>query len=393
MADDRVVEVTQQGWLSRLGGAIKGVLFGLALFLAAFPVLFLNEGRAVSTARALEEGAGQVVSVDIDMVDLEHDGKLVHATGRVETDFSFTDPVFGVGARALQFMRKVEIHQWEESAKSETRNKTGGGTETVTTYTYDKVWQEDLIDSSKFRERTGHENPKSPAYASKTWTSSYGAFGEYQLDEGQVAEIGAPERIAITTGLPASLEGKAILEGDYIYVGGAPADPQVGALRVSFYEIPEQVISIIAQQSEYDLVPFVTSNGEHLHIIRDGKHSAESMFQTAMDNNVATTWIFRALGFGMMLLGLVIALKPLSVLADVIPLFGTVVAAGAGVVSFLVAAPLTLVTVAVAWLYYRPLLGAVLLVVAGGILFLLRKRMTTEKATHDVEAKATADTE
>ena len=37
-----VTETTTESWGSRLGGSIKGVLIGGALFIAGFPVLFYN---------------------------------------------------------------------------------------------------------------------------------------------------------------------------------------------------------------------------------------------------------------------------------------------------------------------------------------------------------------
>lgn len=51
-----------------------------------------------------------------------------------------------------------------------------------------------------------------------------------------------------------------------------------------------------------------------------------------------------------MMIGLNLILRPLSVVADVLPIAGTIVGAGVGVVAFLVAAPATLLTIAIAWL-------------------------------------------
>jgi hypothetical protein len=67
-------------------------------------------------------------------------------------------------------------------------------------------------------------------------------------------------------------------------------------------------------------------------------------------------------------------LKPLSVFADVIPLLGSVVGAGAGVIAFLLAAAGSLITISIAWIFYRPLLGIGLLALAGVALFFLFKR-------------------
>ena len=79
MSADTFTEVTDQSWFSRIGGSIKGVLVGLILFVAAFPVLFWNEGRAVKTARSLTEGAAAVIEVSADAPDPGNEGKLVVA--------------------------------------------------------------------------------------------------------------------------------------------------------------------------------------------------------------------------------------------------------------------------------------------------------------------------
>ena len=59
-----VTETTTESWTSRLGGAVKGVVAGLALFILGFPVLFWNEGNSVKTAKALDEGEGAYATVN-----------------------------------------------------------------------------------------------------------------------------------------------------------------------------------------------------------------------------------------------------------------------------------------------------------------------------------------
>ena len=72
---------------------------------------------------------------------------------------------------------------------------------------------------------------------------------------------------------------------------------------------------------------------------------------------------------------------PLAVVADVLPIAGSIVGIGTGIVSFLLSAPLSLITIAVAWVFYRPLIGIPLLILAGlGITFLIMKIMGLKKA-------------
>ena len=114
-----VTETETIGWGSRLGGSIKGVLFGLGLFVLGFPVLFWNEGNYVKTAKALDEGEGACVAVESNAsVDPEMNGKLVHMTGKADTQDVLTDDAFGVSATAIRLSRKVEMYQWIEHSKT-----------------------------------------------------------------------------------------------------------------------------------------------------------------------------------------------------------------------------------------------------------------------------------
>jgi hypothetical protein len=85
------------------------------------------------------------------------------------------------------------------------------------------------------------------------------------------------------------------------------------------------------------------------------------------------TWILRAVGFLAMLIGLLLIAKPLVTLADVLPFLGSLLGVGVGLLALTLALPLTLVTVGIAWLFYRPLLGVGLLVAAAALFVLLKK--------------------
>jgi hypothetical protein len=129
-------EITSRSWISRIGQSIVGVLIGLVMVIASIVVLFWNEGRAIQTARSLAEGAGLVADVDSTRVDPANEGKLVHISGDLTAPGRLSDAEFGVTAKGLRLVRTVEMYQWKEETKTETRQKLGGGEEDVTTYTY-----------------------------------------------------------------------------------------------------------------------------------------------------------------------------------------------------------------------------------------------------------------
>ena len=116
---DSYTETSSQSWGSRLMESIKGVLVGLILFIAAFPVLWMNEGCAIKTAKGLDEGVKVVTSVKADAVDPANNGKEVHMTGSAVTDEVLADKNFGISQKCIKLIRNVEMFQWKEESHSE----------------------------------------------------------------------------------------------------------------------------------------------------------------------------------------------------------------------------------------------------------------------------------
>ncbi|HET8647611.1 MAG TPA: TMEM43 family protein [Vicinamibacteria bacterium] len=370
MSDDSFTEVTSQGWGSRILQSIKGVLVGGAFFVGSFPLLVWNEGRAVKTARSLEEGAGAVVSVPAQSVDRANEGKLVHVSGEATTSETLADPDFGVSAPAIRLQRVVEMYQWDEDEKSETRNKLGGGTETVKTYTYKKVWSDDVIDSGRFKKPEGHENPASMPFESRQWTAQAVTVGGYRLSESQVGRLDKAETVAIdgAARLPEAVAArvKAAPGQNMFYVGKDPAAAAVGDARITFKAVRPAAVSLVARQVGETFEAYHARAGGTVDLLEYGLKSADSMFQAAQAANTTLTWILRGGGFLIMFLGLVMVFKPISVFGDVIPIVGTLLGAGLALFAGAVAASLSLVTIAVSWLFFRPLVGVGLLLLAGG---------------------------
>ena len=150
---DPITTITSQSWFSRLGSAFGGILVGLALIVAGIGLLAWNEGRSVQAIRANNEGAASVISVQ-PAPDPAHEGRLVHFTGPAVALAALRDEALGVSMEAIALRREVEFHHWVEDSRSETRNKLGGGQETVTTYSYETRWTSTPQDSSRSTTRS-----------------------------------------------------------------------------------------------------------------------------------------------------------------------------------------------------------------------------------------------
>jgi hypothetical protein len=374
MSDDSFTEVTNESWFSRIGSSIKGILVGVVLFLVAFPVLFLNEGRAVRTYKTLKEGASNVVTIDSASVDAANEGKLVHMTGKAATDEKLSDSQFGVSANAIKLKRNVEMYQWKEKKSTSSKKKVGGSKKTTTTYDYFKEWSKTPVKSSSFKKSSGHVNPQTMAYSKEEQKASAVTLGDFNLSKSLIGKINAYESLPIAESakIPDSLSGKVKIYAGGYYYGSDPASPSVGDLKITFQVVKPLEVSVISQQIGSTFEPFLSKTGKKLEMIKAGTFSAEAMFEQAKKNNAIMTWILRGVGFVLMFIGIGMVFKPLSVVADVLPILGNLVGAASGFVAALIAGLFSLLTISVAWIVYRPLLGIILLVVCGAIVYQIK---------------------
>ncbi len=368
---DRHVEVTNRSYGSRIGDSIKSVIVGVVLFIVSFPLLFWNEGRAVQTAKSLEEGQGLVVSIPAATPDKQNDMKLVHTTGEATTKDILKDPELGVSANAIRLVRGVEMFQWVEYQESETRQKVGGGEETTTTYTYKEEWADGLVDSSEFKKPAGHQNPRRLPYEDKELRAREVKLGGFVLPEVLSDQIDKHEALPVTeqhlAALPPPLRKKLKLDSGRFYLGANPDSPEIGDTRVGFQVVLPGTVSIVAQQTGGTFQPYQTKAGDKLAMLEMGVLGAQQMFTNAMEANVALTWILRFVGFLLMAVGLFTIMRPFAVMASVLPFLGDLLGMGLGLFAGAVAFALTFITVAIAWVVYRPVLGIALLVLGAGL--------------------------
>lgn len=373
-----VTETTTESWGSRLGGSLKGIVVGLVLFVVSFPVLFWNEGSTVKTRKALEEGEGACISLESNAkVDPDYEGKLVHMSGKADTKDVLTDSEFGISETAIKLVREVEMYQWIESSKTVEKKNVGGSVTKTTTYTYKTDWSSSVVDSSSFKE-AGHDNPGVMEFESKDSVAQNVTFGAFRLSENQIASIHGARAYQFATNYVCPV-ARVKINGNVIYVPNAEtrknelnqrdvvAQPRVGDMRVTFKTVVPHDVSIVAKQRGDSFVAYVAKNGKKVQLLSDGVRDQAEMFSSAQSANTFMCWVFRIIGFLIMLIGIKMVLRPLSVLCDVLPFLGNIVEVVNGIGAFLVALPLTLVTIAIAWIFYRPVLGIALLVVAGAL--------------------------
>ena len=122
--------------------------------------------------------------------------------------------------------------------------------------------------------------------------------------------------------------------------------------------------------------PYLSKTGT-VELPQMGLASADLMFNAAEEELTFETWLIRLASIAAMAIGLGMLFKILSTVIDR-TLFvgihiGTVVGVGTSLIAILIALPLALLTIAIAWFFVRPVLSIILLVLAVGGFFGLRK--------------------
>lgn len=365
-----VTKVETQSWFSRLKQSVMGVLVGLGLLLAMLMLLFWNEGRAVKTARGLSQGASDLVMASPQQVDPALEGKLVYLVGEPLAPVPLHDTHTGVSAPGLRLQRKVEMYQWVQDSQSKQEVALGGTQTTTTQYSYNAQWSEQAVDSSRFEQAAQYSNP-AMALRGESFLAEGVQLGSWTLDAPVLGQLGAGQAYpvsqydlvalqhAIGPQLPVQL-----VDGQ-IHVGANPQAPAVGDYRISYSLVPVQALSIIGRQTGHGIRPWQADSGSQVLMVQTGVLAAEQMFSQAHSGNSSMTWIFRALGTLLLVIAINMVLGPLSVAASVLPVLSRVLAMGTGLIATCVGVALSVFTMALAWIFYRPLLA--LAIIAVGI--------------------------
>jgi hypothetical protein len=379
--NDRFVTVSHQGFFSRLGNAIVGVFVGLLLVAIGFGVLFWNEGRAVKQAQNLAQGLAAAVDAPMDKRNPENEGRLVHVSGEAKPVGQVQDKVFGITGDYLRLERRVEMYQWEEHTDRHTTKDLGGGSTTTTTYTYRKEWRPKLIDSKEFKEPKGHENPGVMKYTGMTFNAPEVKVGAYALSAGLLEQL--PTQTPVTVDkrtldkVAPGLREQIKLDLNGYFIGKDRAKVEIGDMKVTFAAAMPRGVSVMGKQAGGKIEAYQTPVGGTIELLKVGSLSSAAMIKEEVTLNERNTWLIRVGGFFVLVIGFAMSLRPLSVVMDVIPFLGSLVEAGVIFAAVGMAVLVSSVAVAMGWVFYRPVIGVPILVVAAGAgvwLFMMGRR-------------------
>lgn len=403
-------ERTTTSYGQRLGKSGKGIGTGFLLLIAGTVLLWINEGRAVKTTRMLNEAEKTAIHVeDVSTVNPDLDGKLIHATGQVTTSDSLTDPIFGAGAVAVRMDREVEYYQWVENKHEETKDKIGGGQETITTYTYEKEWVGRPIESAEF---------KDPEYKGLNFTLAnvddkiqYAEnvhFGAYRMPDCLIRQMSGRDPVepvftesirnewetsvkSVLAGRfpnDSTLAGKEYVHvnGNVVYFGRNANIPEIGDVRVTLTKVLPREVSLIAQVYQDNLKEYKAKNGKSFSTLTMGAEDMETMFSSEHSKNSTLTWILRIAGILLIVFGLKSITAILVTLFKVLPFLASIANFGVGAICWIIGLIWSIIVIAVAWIFYRPVLGVSLLVGAAVLTwYFIRRGKSVKPASEEVQ--------
>jgi len=396
---------TTKNYGNRLLDSLKGAGIGFILFGIGTILLFVNEGNYVKNAKTIGAAEKALIRVsDISEVNSAYDGKLIHAYGFADTQDTLTDDTFGVSERAIALARKVEFYQYQENKKTEKKDKMGGGEETTTTYTYGKNWFSSPIDSSGFAdpEYKGKNivlDNLDSKIKSQTQYASNVTFGAYKLPSFIIRSIRGSVPVDVRTSsdeimskLGLKIGNQVQIQGNVVYFGKASSNPQIGDVRITLAKVIPADISIIAKVIGPTFEEYIApGTNRTFSAVEMGTVGAEAMFASAKKSNSALTWLLRLVGLILVVTGLKMVFNILPSLFKVLPPLGKIVGAGVTLVCAVGGGAWSLAIIAIAWLFYRPLIGLpMLLVSVAGIWFLAKKAKEKKAATAPATAAPAA---
>ena len=128
---------------------------------------------------------------------------------------------------------------------------------------------------------------------------------------------------------------------------------------------PENKITIIAKQKDNTFTNFKAKNGKSFSTLVMGTKDVDEIYESEHDENSMIVWILRIVGIFIVIGGLKGIFGFLETILKVVPFIANIFGWGVGVVCTVIGVVWSLIIIALAWLFYRPVIGIALLAIAG----------------------------
>ena len=368
---DTVVET--KGFGTKMKNAFGGIIGGILMFIGGIGLLIYNERQNTINIKDVAELRENVEEVESDKVNNDDNDKLVVTSNKLDfEEEKLIDETFKVSAISPLLVRTVEVYEWVEDKEED---------EDSTRYTYEKKWKDELVKSSDFHEKDGHENPTSLAYETKSTESKVLKVGAYNLNSVYRKYLEAKTDISDLS--EATLPDNYKVNGKYITNSKDLDKPEVGDIRISFAYANYDVVTVLGKINKDTIDEYITKKKSKISYFIDGKHDSKYVIDEIEKSNNIWKWVLRLIGTLLIIFGIYAFFGPITTLANYIPILGGLVGGALFLASLLLGLAISLLVIAISWIIFRPLLGIALLAVVI-VLLVLAKKISSKNKTKDL---------
>ncbi len=344
---------------------VGGGLGGLILLFIGVALLWSNEGNVVKTQSTINEARKNYITIKNDKINSKNDGKLVTTKGKLNIDSSdeLVDSIFGIKVKAVKMKRVVEVYQWKETCEENDEK---------TTCKYEKVWSDDLIDSSEFKE-SNHDNPIEVVYETEEFIADNVKLGAFTLPEELVKQLSYDKKKTNDELIKEYNNSKENIKVDGKYLTNVTEDgAKIGDIRISYEYTNPKTVSIMAVQTDDTFEAFTSKKGKDVYKMVEGNKTGVQILESMTKANNRKKWLFRILGTFLIISSIGGMLGIISKLFNKIPVLGSIVNGATSLVSTMLGLGISLIIIAIAWFRFRPILSIVLIAVAIALVVLLK---------------------
>lgn len=345
----------------------KGVI-GAVFLTFSFYLLFQDESVSLRKYIALKNAMEDVISVENSVIDPKNNGELIHINGELKAPLMH-DETFGIKIEAIELERVVEMYQWQENEKIETKKDSEGNKIKKHKYKYVKMWSSDLLDSEKFYLNKSYENPNHFKYRSAIHTSERVLLGKFSISNEYLEELEERKMLDISDYISSLKKFERVLGkrhasvkypkefkivGGMFYNGKDMKNPEIGDIRIRYDVILPFKASIVGKQDGSEISSYEYSDGESILVIKRGILNKDEVIGEELKRERSFEIKVGILSFVLMFIGFILIKKPLRRIILKIPYFGILIAFSSSLRFLLISLLLTLISTGLVWMPYTP---------------------------------------
>jgi hypothetical protein len=132
---------------------------------------------------------------------------------------------------------------------------------------------------------------------------------------------------------------------------------------VTFEKVVPAKVTVMAVVDGDTFKPFKAKNGKRFETLVMGKKTGDEIIEDAQDANSTWTWILRIVGILLVISAFKSIFGFLTMILKVVPFIANIIGFGVNIVCTILGIFWSLIIIALAWLFYRPLLSICLLAI------------------------------